>query len=388
MDDEAIIERAREHDVEDLASRYLEAASAGAKFACPVCPSSDALVARGDHAVCYSANHPGGGEAVMDGIELVRESTGCGFVKAVERITGHRLDQDGGGGGAPETPERSRSPDTSGDESEGDGSTTFLLNRLLDVLDLSEPGAAYLESRGLDPELCRQLGIVDATRPEWGAWCGQVESDAVLEASGLVVERGGEPDLHPWYQHFLLIPYWIADPWCFAPEVDDEWYDDAELGTVRFRSCDGTDQPKMLSVTSDGPSRSPVPYLEGSVGAAQQYRWPLFVVEGELDALSIVQCGWPAVATNSASVWREGWCDGWGEIPQIVAVAEGDAAGDRFVDTVFDTASDVFGDEFTRAKMSKAKLEEGEDCNDLIQAGGLKQKVDRVVEQLSATGDV
>ena len=213
-----------------------------------------------------------------------------------------------------------------------------------------------------------------------------------MRASGLVVGDGEDVDLHPYYRHFLIFPYWSADPdgWVFNPDIGGAWLQTASLETVRFRSTDPDDTPKMMSLTSDGPTNPSVPYLEGGVGVAGRYQWPLFVVEGELDALSIVDCGWPAVATNSASTWRPEWCEEWVDyrIPQIVVVAEGDAAGRRFPSRVAKVARDVCGPEWTEGHFSKVVCEDGQDVNDLHMAGELRDKLDGVVEQLLERGDL
>lgn len=270
--------------------------------------------------------------------------------------------------------------------------TTVLLERLVDELALTDRGAAYLKTRGIERSTAEQVGIVDTVRPKWGAWCAKVEDDDILRASGLVVDRSDGPDLHPYYNHFLIFPYWNADDdgWTFNPEVGGAWTETASLETVRFRSSEPSDKPKMMSLTSDGPTNPEVPYLEGSVGVAGRYRWPLFVVEGELDALSIVQSGWPAVATNSASTWRDEWCAEWvaERIPQVVVIAEGDEAGRRFPEVVAGAAKRVCGTAWAETHLSSVHVEAGRDVNDLLMAGELYDRLEYLIDQLLDRGDL
>jgi len=385
--DEEIIERARQADVKDLAAQLLDHAS-GDKFACPVCPSSDALQVRDDHAVCYSAKHPGGGEAVMDGIELVQEVNGMGFVAAVEWITGDRLDQSSGRARKRNRTRQSDRPWEGKPKSGGLEPTTVLLDAMLKRLDLSDRAIDYLDGRGIPEGLARQVGIVDCSHEYWGALAHKGASEwDMVKASGIA---SGKEDgsVHPYYRHFLCLPYWRAP--LFHHEnfnTGDMLHECGSLETVRFRTTVHGEQPKMMSLRGEGPSGSAVPYLAESQAAAHDMEWPLFVVEGELDALSIVACGWPAVASYSANVWRNCWAKTWkgSGIPKVVVVAEGDQGGDTFADTVWGSAVEVCGRGWARSRLEKVKLKDGCDVNDLRMDGHLYDRIDRLVGKLMKT---
>ncbi|MFB6374071.1 MAG: hypothetical protein ABEN55_13380 [Bradymonadaceae bacterium] len=388
------VEKAREANVRKLAERLHLPHASGQKYACPVCPSSDALHVRDDEAVCYSAKHPGATDgAVMDGIDLVQAARGVGFREAVEWITGERLEGDGRDHSRAGQSQASQSTHSSqqGDEPVDLEPTTAFLERVLRHEDsfLSEAGAAYLQSRGLSRQTAEQVGIVDFTKEEWGAWCAKAPDDDWLRASGLVANRDGEPSLHPYYDHFLAIPYWGPGDWTFAPP-GASWREEGELETVRFRTTNPRHEPKMMSVTSEGPSASTVPYLEASVGAAGRYRGPLFVVEGELDALSVWEAaGWPVIATNSAHHWPREWCEGWEaeRIPDVVVVAEGDEGGQAFAQLVEKRARQVHGEQWAHRHLHCASIEEGRDLNDLLVAGELRDRIDKVLSQLDEASE-
>lgn len=385
--DEEIIERARQADVKGIAAQLLDHAS-GDKFGCPVCPSSDALQVRDDHAVCYSAKHPGGGEAVMDGIELVQEANGMGFVAAVEWITGDRLDQTSGRGRKRKRARQSDRPWEGKPKGSGVEPTTVLLRAMLQRLDLSDRAIDYLEGRGIPEGLARQVGIVDCSHEYWGALAhkGAKEWDMV-KASGIA---SGKEDgsVHPYYRHFLCFPYWRAPLFHVDNHNSGEMlHECGSLETVRFRTTVHGEQPKMMSLQGEGPTGSAVPYLAESQAAAHACEWPLFVVEGELDALSIVACGWPAVASYSANVWRNCWTKAWkgSDIPKVVIVAEGDQGGDTFADNVWESAVEVCGRGWAKSRLEKVKLKDGYDVNDLRMDGGLYDRIDSLVVKLMKT---
>lgn len=416
-----LIEEAKASDCRDIAARLLDSARKSNKFACPVCPSSDALHVYEDGAYCYSGQHSGAKQ--MDAIDLVKHALGVGFRGAVEHLTGRSLDDVESSGGKRQSRETRTETDTHDPEYDqraavfeirdglerGEaqvqarqrgatasmsaglrtqarrkvkeieeaapwtggadlGPTTSLLERLTDAIGLGERGTQYLASRGIPEDVARGCGVVSCTRDQWGAWCGELGDDDSLRRSGLIARADTDsPSLHPFYSHFLVFPYYTEG--C-----------DAAMSTLRFRDTSGDVTPKMLSVCGDGPTTSSVPYLQWCVQWARDDGLPLFVVEGELDALSIVACGYPAVATYSASVWPPEWCAGWGGLTCAIVVAEGDPAGDAFAGRVSDAAVQVNA-RWARANVHKVKIREG-DCNDLLMQGDLKSQLDSVSRQI------
>ena len=409
MNNDQIIDQARQIDVRSLCADLLESAS-GEKFACPGCPSSDALAARDDHAVCYSAAHPGGSPHVYDGIALVQEAMGVGFVRAVEWMTGQTLDSDGSGGGGGGRG-RSRPTSLSGrptrDPSDDNGPvdvepTTLLLEAMLErKLKLGKRGRSYLAGRGISATLAQSVGIVDCIHDHWGALvaegCGG-DWDLV-RASGLAPTSGGDGRVHPYYRHFIAFPYWDVDGLFGPPDAAKEARtSDGVLETVRFRTTVPGERPKMMSLTREGPSSSASPYLAGAARLAGQATespggppgLPLFVVEGELDALSVIEAGRPAVASYSASVWPESWCTDWlaYDVPRVVVVAEGDQGGEEFASRVWQAAVSTCGQAWADERVRVVRMDEGVDCNDLRQEGALCGRLDRVVEDVGAGGSM
>jgi len=377
-DADRLIQRARGANVQAVASRVagLESAREKNKWSCPVCGSSDALHVYEDGARCYSGKHPDA-DRQMDGIALVQASLGCGFKEAVEEITGERWPKNvngsdkgdnpfAGGSDTKSTPKRAPVRATTPPKKKNLPTTT-LLERLVDVLELDEKGKAYLDSRSIDPECASHLGIVSCSKSAWRSYLGRVENKDLLRYSGLLVKDGSA--IHPFYDHFLVFPY----------------FSDDGLETVRFRCTDTSVHPKMMSVCSPGPTSSQAPYCFDSVPWAKHEPSTggvLFVVEGELDALSCIELGFAAVSTYSASVWPKQWCLGWRGL-QVVVVAEGDEAGDSFADRVIDASVEVHGLDWTLASVSMAKLGRGDDLNDLKMQGNLGEKLGMIVDRLT-----
>lgn len=72
------------------------------------------------------------------------------------------------------------------------------------------------------------------------------------------------------------------------------------VGTIRFRSLDSVG-PKYLSVANDTPRLYNVSALELPVTG-------IVLTEGEIDAMTAHQCGFPAVGIPGASSWQPVWC--------------------------------------------------------------------------------
>ncbi len=217
--------------------------------------------------------------------------------------------------------------------------------------------------------MCAHSGVRSIESPE--------EYDALVEgwhpdelrAAGLLVESRRKPGTHVphpgWAVPVLVIPY-------LTPErtTHPEHGEIPALDTLRFRQLDQRGGPKYLSLA--GPMGTPdVPFLSESIGLALANDMTLIICEGELNALSCLQAGFPAISGCGAGSWRREWCDGLGDVRKVVVVCDGDEAGRKFGESVAGHLLDVYGPRWFGERFGDVSLEAGEDANDLLRAGRL-----------------
>jgi DNA primase len=104
---------------------------------------------------------------------------------------------------------------------------------------------------------------------------------------------------------------------------------------------------------------------------------PLYVCEGELDALSFWQMGRPALATYGANRWPNGWCASWADLSRVVVVADQDGArrtGEKLAERIGAAAVRELGLNETARILRGATVNKSsglKDPNDLLRAGKL-----------------
>jgi hypothetical protein len=116
------------------------------------------------------------------------------------------------------------------------------------------------------------------------------------------------------------------------------------------------------------------PYLETwALEMARAHNLPLYVCEGELDALSMWQAGRPALAAPGAKSWRAGWCASWAGLSRVIIVADQDkGAGAQLAKEIGAAALRELGDEEARRIVAGARIPAArgfKDANDLLRAG-------------------
>jgi hypothetical protein len=193
------------------------------------------------------------------------------------------------------------------------------------------PGLAYLEHRGISPATVCKCGLGFVTDyPKADDWLLARYSLDELKASGLFSARG---HLRA-YKHRLLLPYWSGG---------------RVLG-LQCRDCDGG-QPKELSL---GPVAIPfgVDALLGEPG-------DIYITEGVIDALSLIEQGLAAMAIPGVSNFRREWIDlfgGWDVVLALDADPAGRAGADRIAKMFTDAGQTV----------RVLELPEGLDVNDYL----------------------
>ena len=214
--------------------------------------------------------------------------------------------------------------------------------------------ASYLEGRGISPAMAAREGVRVAGPGLWRGIRHDFDADA-LEAAGMRNPDTGA--LHPfwWYRGpCLVFPYYGAD---------------GEIASLRFRRVFDDDGPKALGLRSTPTQvhRPPLPFgAPEHTELAQGETGLLYVVEGELDALSLWWECRRAVAAPGASQWPEAWCAGWERLSAVVVLEDGDDAGSDFAFTVREAAESVYGPRWVRCRFHVRSFPRGQDANDLL----------------------
>jgi len=263
-------------DMRDLASKLgLTAASSRGKWECPSCGSKDNLhiYAPPRDAFCF------GGCGSMDAIELVRRALSMSFPDAckyleIERPSILQKHQ--------ERPKPAPNVDA----------YNWIYEHT--CVELLPEHADWLEDRGIRNDRDELKSILPQT------WDELADSESARDV-GIQNSKSGT---HPWWRTpFICIPY-----------LDEAGRNVVDL---RFRRIHDEDGPKMLSLC--GTRHVPVPYqawrthlgMAASNLNTQPFidTAPLFIVEGEWDAMLVRAHGHHAVATPGASVWHKHWTE-------------------------------------------------------------------------------
>lgn len=310
-----------------------------------------------------------------DILDLYRVTTGDGFPRAVEALAGMA-----GLEGADERnasrrmstrprPERAHNeePDV---EPVAAHRAREVLRTLWKRLQLSNVAAEYLEGRGISSALARREGLRSATPTDWHSFRAAFDSDE-LAAAGLYNPDGDA--LHPfwwWAGECLVLPFYDAD---------------AEIVSLRFRRIFDDASPKVLGLrsTPTGLHRLQLPFgAPEHVQLAQHGDVPLYVVEGELDALSLWCIGRRAVAAPGANNWPDNWCKSWTDVPAVVVLADGDEAGTRLARGVAHSAVRTQGVEWMANRLHTMAFPNGADANDLLVSGELACEIRKLEERI------
>jgi len=318
------------------------------------------------------------------------------FVDVLEFITGRTIrgrDFDDGGSDADSSPPAEPRPNPSTPESERGWAEVRdeirrarQLDRAYNTLDriwyehrgLDGPARDYLQGRGLDPDFIEEtFGVCSMTREDLRGIVDAFDEEALRLAGFASYYLRPDWDTP---KHQMLLDHAIV----FAYFDDDGWID-----TLRIREIDSDKKPQSLcssevdswSGTRCGelPHRPTYPYLGWRAPiCAVDREMPLYVVEGEMDALSIASTGRMAVGTISASIWRPEWCEEWGDISEVHVLADGDGGGSGFANRCVQISCETHGVDWTRAHVYDWDFDEGFDANDALQSGTLDAQLDKI----------
>ena len=347
----------------------IPAAKEGGKHACPNCGSSDALhvykgPGQGSH--CFSC------EKSPDAIDLVRLVAGMEFFEAVgwlARQFGFSDLLDNGSRGADHAKAKARRrriankmrekrEEKARIEKAQKAVARSVFTDLWAKMRLGPSGCKYLEGRGVPREVADHFGISSVeSKEEWREIRSSVWPPD-LEDAGLVGRGDNGPYPLPWRAPFLVIPY------AHGGQID----------LLRFRDLSGGNQ-KYLSPIGHRPT---APYQSENAYKFADTHDTLFVCEGEINALSVIYAGAPAVGSCGNGVWESAWSRPFRWYRNVMILCDGDEAGIRFSQKVKKQTQKVLGADWVNKRLRRRKFVDGMDANDALQEGQLKRLVHAV----------
>lgn len=254
-----------------------------------------------------------------------------------------------------------------GEDQEGAGALALtgasaVWTYLLDAFTLDAVGIRFLDERQIPAAFARAHGLKSCS---YEAWAVRVEG-AIKRFGEKACDRAGvlseKKRAHPYLEHMLLLPS----------------YHEGRLMGLRFRrlSHDVTyGGVKYLSLKGSD-NQVEMPFLathDGLPVGTGPHRGVLYVVEGELDTLSIRSVGRAAIGAPGALTWRPEWVEGWATIPHVVilkdADPEGITAAEKFVGRIHGAASRAHGEAWCEQHLhvfATPSIEGAKDANDLL----------------------
>lgn len=316
-----------------------------------------------------------------DSITLVQRMEGLsgplGFVEAARIVAGVLgVETTGGSGGQPSRPAPApRAPrpltrvealDQELAAREADGWAVHrppaICAALLERLTLGDVGAAYLRDRGLDPLAAERVGlrcVPDAAAwDELARWLREMFDEVELERAGW----RHSPDAE---RRGLLLPVG-RDAALVIPYVRA-----GTLETVRFRrlKAEGK-QARYRDLRNCAPS---APFNSDALDAEGG---TVHLVEGELNALALAECGERAAGMPGAQSWRPGWAHLLSRADRVLVWLDADDGGDSGVHRISADIHATLGADRVRATVRHVRVTS--DAADLHQQGLLRHVLARL----------
>lgn len=217
---------------------------------------------------------------------------------------------------------------------------------------LTEQGRLYLQSRGIEPD-CADYAMITSvdTVEQWRHITNQFTLDE-LKVAGWVNDEDehlvqGAP--------FLMLPFFDGDQ-VIGFRV-------APFG--RYRQWAPS---KYMSPRGE---RFNVPFLSWAAIDASRHNRMLYVVEGELDAVCLLQLGYSAIATCGSKTFNPDWLDQYDGIEGLKVFTDGDKAGQSWLDSIYDGVVLRKGVDWASKHFHEVNCPSGQDVNDLLKSNRL-----------------
>lgn len=364
------IEYCRTLDAQHVIERLgLEPVREKNKWRCPSCGGSNLHVWPGAGRGAYCFSHCGG--QAYDAIDLVEIVTGSDFIDSVRWLAGEFGFDDLVSGSCDRVEFKARLDERRRkieerrrrEREERMRRRSVGLEVWADVwsrLELGSVGRSYLEGRYIPFGAADRFGIRSVEdESSWGEILTGFD-EATLDDAGLIGRRDdGTAYTWPFSAPFLVIPWWTED---------------GEIDFLHFRSLDESTDWRYLNANGHRPT---VPYLAHFSLDAVDHGYPdLYVCEGELNALSVVIAGQPAIGSCGTGTWEACWSEEFRWWQSVTMLLDGDEGGRRFASNVRETTVEALGRDWVRQKLDSTQLDDGQDANDLLCDGRLRRVVD------------
>jgi DNA primase len=364
--DDLALERARATTTVDVLAALGHAARGSGVWRAACCPFDDHRDRNASFSVnvqhggwnCHGCGRSGG-----DAIELLMQVRPCRFEDAVSELSGM--------GSAAPLPNRrpaTAAPRPSAYVSTSHPSRVELAARALDELrdqgyvpclpasvyrcvlqhtKLEPHGAAYLASRGFDPGFAEQAGCRSiANANQWSTLYETLGRNFLpdeIAAAGLSKPPFG--DSIP----VIMLAYLTSG---------------GEVDTLRLRRSDAGGPKRYHSLEGNGPR---VPFGLESVGQIGGQH--IYLVEGELNALAIRQCGQQALGFPGVNGWKDEWSPLLCGVKRACVVLDDDDAGQKAAPKIARSLAQAHGRAWVDAHLDVQLW--GTDAADLYAQGGL-----------------
>lgn len=270
-------------------------------------------------------------------IDLVMQVRGLGFKEAVEAL---RADA-----GVPlQSPTSGPPPKRRLETRLSPAYKSMILDTLLQAAPLEQEGLRYLSGRGIDPDAARGMGV-GFLRPETYEGLYKVlvslHGRSALRRSGLshffLFSKEG--------LSFLLFPY----------------YTGKQIHLIKARCLLTKEEADQRGVRRFAATEAAAFLYNQEVIPSSSY---LYLCEGEIDTLTMIQRGYPAIGVPGAGSFRAEWFALLAG-KHVVLCLDNDAAGEK--------ASAGFHEEFSKQGVTHSRypLPEGMDINQYFTEGGL-----------------
>ena len=226
---------------------------------------------------------------------------------------------------------------------------------------LGPQGRAYMEARGLDPDFALVQGIRSIESPdEWIEISRRLAANhepGELVAAGFAYEPDNGGQVCPW------LPWRGQVPAALIPYYSRT----GQIEAIRFRRMTGGDRKYMVPLRAG----ARIPWHAEAVEGPDPLE--LVVTEGELDALSLVQAGYEALALGGAtpsSALLDWVVEAVANVAALALWTDADAAGDGAADRLAQSLARRYGSDWVKGRVIRWRSQM--DANDRLLAGQLR----------------
>lgn len=242
-----------------------------------------------------------------------------------------------------------------------------IINHMYFGCTLGPRARTYLEIRGLDVEMCEHFGVVSIEDIEqWRTLASKYSSEQLAVAG---FKKLNWDNVYPFEAPFLIFPY-----------KDDN----SAIQAMRFAPFEEARKDGYAKYIGQvfGWNTPAMPFEYYNAQLAKEEDRILWVVEGEVNQLSIAQLGECAVAGCGAHSWEEHWGGIFEGVAMVIVLNDPDRAGVDFATRVIKSV-DACNVESTIKIFEMPRLNgKALDSNDLLQNSILYGSLEQIRKQI------